>query len=112
MAPELYTYYFQIDGVRSVDQNNPFIVRDVATLMNIFIIDGKQADLYKVNDIPHGSVTRRWYDSPGLGMDRRVTIYTPPGYESSGDKYPVLYLLHGAGGDEEAWCTLGSYNFV
>jgi len=107
LAPELYTYYFQIDGVRSVDQNNPFIVRDVATLMNIFIIDGKQADLYKVNDIPHGSVTRRWYDSPGLGMDRRVTIYTPPGYESSGDKYPVLYLLHGAGGDEEAWCTLG-----
>jgi len=107
LAPELYTYYFQIDGVRSVDQNNPFIIRDVATLMNIFIIDGEQADLYKVNDIPHGSVTRRWYDSPGLGMDRRVTIYTPPGYESSGDKYPVLYLLHGAGGDEEAWCTLG-----
>lgn len=107
LAPELYTYYFQMDGVRSVDQNNPFIIRDVATLMNIFIIDGEQADLYKVNDIPHGSVTRRWYDSPGLGMDRRVTIYTPPGYESSGDKYPVLYLLHGAGGDEEAWCTLG-----
>jgi enterochelin esterase family protein len=60
-----------------------------------------------VNDIPHGSLTRRWYNSPGLDKDRRITIYTPPGYEKSKDKYPVLYLLHGAGGDEEAWITLG-----
>ncbi|MFV0590452.1 MAG: esterase [Draconibacterium sp.] len=107
LTPELYTYYFLIDGVRSVDQNNPFIIRDVASLMNIFIIDGEQADLYKVNDVPHGSLTRRWYNSPGLGMDRRITIYTPSGYETSKEKYPVLYLLHGAGGDEEAWVTLG-----
>lgn len=107
LASELYAYWFIIDGVRSVDQNNPFLVRDVASIMNIFIIGGGQADLYKVNDIPHGTVAKRWYDSPGLGMDRRITIYTPPGYESSREKYPVLYLLHGAGGDEEAWTTLG-----
>ena len=49
----------------------------------------------------------RWYDSPGNKMDRRLTIYTPPGYEKSNEKYPVLYLLHGAGGDEEAWIALG-----
>src|SRR5690606_17852862 len=55
----------------------------------------------------HGTVARRWYDSPGLKMDRRLTIYTPPGYEESKDKFPVLYLLHGAGGDEEAWIALG-----
>jgi len=79
----------------------------VANVMNIFIIGGGQADLYKVNDVPHGTVARRWYDSPGLNMDRRITIYTPPGYESGKEKYPVLYLLHGAGGDEEAWTTLG-----
>ncbi len=107
LAPELYSYSFNIDGVSAVDQNNPFLVRDVASIMNIFIIGGGQADLYEVNDIPHGTVARRWYDSPGLGMDRRITIYTPPGYETSKDKYPVLYLLHGAGGDEEAWITLG-----
>ena len=84
-----------------------FIVRDVASVTNIFIIGGGYADLYKVNDIPHGTVAKRWYDSPGLGMDRRITIYTPPGYETGKEKYPVLYLLHGAGGDEEAWATLG-----
>ena len=60
-----------------------------------------------MNKVPHGTVARRWYNSPGLGMERRLTIYTPAGYENSGKRYPVLYLLHGAGGDEEAWIALG-----
>lgn len=107
LGPELYNYSFIIDGFTTTDPNNPFLIRDVASVTNIFIIGGGHADLYKTNDIPHGSVTRRWYDSPGLGMDRRITIYTPPGYENSTEMYPVLYLLHGAGGDEEAWISLG-----
>lgn len=107
LEPELYSYSIIIDGFRTTDPNNPFIVRDVASVMNIFIIGGGQADLYKVNNVPHGTVARRWYESPSLDKTRRLTIYTPPGYENSSEKYPVLYLLHGAGGDEEAWITLG-----
>ncbi len=107
LGSELYSYSFSVDGLRTTDPNNPFLIRDVASVTNIFIVGGGQADLYKVNDIPHGTIAKRWYDSPGLGMDRRITIYTPPGYESSNEKYPVLYLLHGAGGDEEAWISLG-----
>ncbi|NVJ87384.1 MAG: esterase [Algoriphagus sp.] len=107
LNPELYNYSFIIDGFKTTDPNNPFLIRDVASSTNIFIIGGGHADLFKTNDIPHGTVARRWYDSPGLGMDRRITIYTPPGYEKSSEKYPVLYLLHGAGGDEEAWISLG-----
>ncbi len=107
LGSELYSYSFSVDGLKTTDPNNPFLIRDVASVTNIFIIGGGQADLYKVNDIPHGTIAKRWYDSPGLGMDRRITIYTPPGYESSNEKYPVLYLLHGAGGDEEAWISLG-----
>jgi enterochelin esterase family protein len=107
LGPELYNYAFLIDGFRTTDPNNPFLIRDVASSTNIFIMGGGHAELYKTNDIPHGSVTRRWYDSPGLGMDRRITVYTPPGYEKSTEDYPVLYLLHGAGGDEEAWISLG-----
>ncbi len=108
LNPELYNYSFVVDGLSSIDPNNPFLIRDVASVTNIFIIGGEQADLYKVNDLPHGTVARRWYDSPGLGMDRRLTVYTPPGYEANAKtKYPVLYLLHGAGGDEEAWIELG-----
>ena len=107
LDPELYSYSFQVDGVKTIDPSNPFLNRDVASVTNIFIVGGDQADLYKVNDVPHGTVSRRWYDSSGLGMDRRLTIYTPPGYENSKENYPVLYLLHGAGGDEEAWIALG-----
>lgn len=107
LSPELYSYSFTVDGLRMSDPNNPFLIRDVASVTNVFIVGGPQADLYMVKDIAHGSVSRRWYDSPGLGMDRRITIYTPPGYESNKAMYPVLYLLHGAGGDEEAWIALG-----
>jgi enterochelin esterase family protein len=107
LESELYSYSFILDGFSTADPNNPFLNRDVASVTNIFIIGGTPGDLYEVNDIPHGTVTKRWYDSPGLNMDRRLTVYTPAGYENSKEKYPVLYLLHGAGGDEEAWTTLG-----
>lgn len=107
LGPELYGYSFIIDGFTTTDPNNPFLIRDVASVTNILIVGAGQADYYRVKDVPHGTVARRWYDSPGLGMDRRLTIYTPPGYETSTEKYPVLYLLHGAGGDEEAWIALG-----
>ncbi len=107
LEPELYGYSFMIDSFRTLDPNNPFVSRDVAILTNIFMIGGGEAELYEVNAVPHGSVVRRWYNSPGIDMERRLTIYTPPGYENSVLRYPVLYLLHGAGGDEEAWGELG-----
>ena len=105
--PDIYTYNFLVDGVKAFDPNNVYTVRDVASVMNILFVDGPQSDLYKVKDVPHGTVSKRWFPSAGLKMDRRITIYTPPGYENSKEKYPVLYLLHGVGGDEEAWMTLG-----
>ncbi|MEB2785926.1 alpha/beta hydrolase-fold protein [Algoriphagus persicinus] len=107
LSPELYSYSFIVDDLKTTDPSNPFLIRDVASVTNVFIVGEGQAALYRVKDVPHGTVARRWYDSPGLGMDRRLTIYTPPGYEQSDEKLPVLYLLHGAGGDEEAWIALG-----
>lgn len=107
LASDLYSYSFTVDGLRNTDPNNVYMIRDVATVTNVFIVGGGKADLYKVNNVPHGTVARRWYDSPSLGMKRRITVYTPAGYESSKQKYPVLYLLHGMGGDEEAWINLG-----
>ncbi|MTK53007.1 esterase [Paludibacter sp.] len=107
LAPELYSYSFLIDGCKVTDPSNVYMIRDVASVTSVFIIGGGRADLCKVNAVPHGSVTRRWYQSPSLGLTRRITIYTPPGYEESKANYPVLYLLHGMGGDEEAWIALG-----
>ena len=107
LASELYNYNFIVDRLQITDPSNVYQVRDVASVMNVFLIDGGKADLYKVNVVPHGTVSKVWYDSPTLGMKRRMTVYTPAGYEDSTDRYPVLYLLHGMGGDEEAWSTLG-----
>lgn len=107
LKPELYSYSFIVDGLRMNDPANVYLIRDVSTLTNVFIIGGDRADFYKVNPVPHGTVFRIWYDSPALGLERRMTVYTPVGYETSGKRYPVLYLLHGMGGDEEAWISLG-----
>lgn len=107
LKPELYSYSFIVDGLRMNDPANIYLIRDVATLTNVFIIGGDRADLYKVNQVPHGTVSRTWYNSPTLGMERRMTVYTPAGYETDGKRYPVFYLLHGMGGDEEAWISLG-----
>ena len=111
MPSDLYTYSFMVDGVRTIDPNNVYTNRDVATVTNMFITPSPSGlgDLYSVHDVPHGTVLRTWYPSPTNGEPavRRVTIYTPPGYETSGETYPVLYLLHGIGGDEEAWITQG-----
>ena len=76
------------------------------------MIPGEKSDLYSVNDVPHGIVQKVWYPSPTLELNRRMYVYTPPGYLESDIKYPVLYLLHGAGGDEEAWTTLGKANNI
>lgn len=107
LAPELYSYSFTVDGMKTHDPANVYMIRDVASVTNVFLIGGERADLYKVNNVPHGTVAKVWYDSPSLGLSRRMTVYTPAGYETSGRRYPVFYLLHGMGGDEEAWEQLG-----
>ena len=107
LASELYSYSLIVDGVKVIDPNNVYMIRDVASVTSVFIIGGGRADLYRVNDVSHGTVARRWYQSPKLNMTRRITVYTPPDYETGNAKYPVFYLLHGAGGDEEAWIALG-----
>jgi len=107
LKPELYSYSFVVDGFKTTDPNNVYLIRDVASVTNVFLIGGGRADLYKVNNVAHGTVARRWYNCPTLNMTRRLTVYTPAGYEASKNNYPVLYLLHGMGGDEEAWIALG-----
>ena len=108
LPSELYSYNFLVDGIKVLDPNDVFMNRDVVNITNIFIVGGQPGDLYQVNKVPHGTVSRVWYNSPTLQMKRRMTVYTPAGYEDNKSmKYPVLYLLHGMGGDEEAWMALG-----
>jgi enterochelin esterase-like enzyme len=108
LKPELYGYTITVDGVSGIDPNNVQERRDGTRYQSFFIIPGPESDLYfQKNGIPHGTVSKVWYNSPVLGMDRRVYVYTPAGYEGGTLKYPVFYLLHGAGGDEDAWTNMG-----
>lgn len=109
LSPELYSYSFTVDGQRIIDPANSYVNRDISTLSNIFIITHSANDkghLYQMNDVRHGTVSRVWYDSPTLGQQRRMTVYLPAAYDGK-RKFPVMYLLHGHGGDETAWGDLG-----
>jgi len=107
LKPEYYNYYFSVDGIRTIDPSNPLIVRDGVRYASVLVIPGRESELYTVKNVPHGNLTKEWYNSPTLKMDRRMYVYTPAGYNKNLDKYPVLYLHHGGGGDEDAWATMG-----
>jgi len=107
LEPEFYGYSFSVDGVQVLDPANPQIKRDGTRNASVLMVPGEESDLYMIKDVPHGTLSKVWYDSPTLEMKRLMYVYTPAGYENSNEKYPVLYLLHGGGGDEDAWTTLG-----
>jgi enterochelin esterase family protein len=107
LEPEIYTYNFIVDGVSVNDPVNFKVQRDGTRYLNMVFIPGERSAVY--NEAAHrGTLTTLWYDSAQLGLNRRMIVYTPYGYEDSKKtKYPVLYLLHGGGGDEEAWTSMG-----
>jgi enterochelin esterase family protein len=105
---EIYTYNFVVDGVSVNDPQNVLVQRDGTRYLSMFIAPGARTENYGESASKHGTVSHPWYESKVLGMPRRLTVYTPYGYEANPKKkYPVLYLLHGAGGDEEAWISMG-----
>lgn len=105
-ASELYTYNFIVDGLTVNDSNNVFLQRDGTRYLSVLLVPGDLTrNYFEANK--HGNLKKIWYDSPTIGKNRRMYVYTPYEYETSTQSYPVLYLLHGAGGDEDAWSTMG-----
>ncbi len=104
--PEIYTYNFIVDGLTVNDANNITMQRDGNRYMSVLLVPGELTENY-FEATEHGDLNKIWYDSPTLGIERRMFVYTPYGYDTSGKDYPVLYLLHGGGGDEDAWSTMG-----
>jgi enterochelin esterase family protein len=107
LSPEIYAYNFYVDGVAALDPGDAHSRRDGMRLGSTFVVPGPRSDPYTVKPIPHGTVSQIWYSSPSLKLARRTYIYTPPGYEGGSKRYPVLYLLHGGLGDEDAWSSNG-----
>ena len=111
LAPDFYTYTFTVDGVRTVDPANTWIKPGALRIQNMFAVPGEEMAFADSRSVSHEDVRIVWYDSPTTRSVRRMHIYTPPGYESSNEAYPVLYLIHG-GDDDAAWHTIGRAGFI
>jgi enterochelin esterase-like enzyme len=114
LGEQLWGYSFNVDGVKVMDPGNGEYERDGQRYDNLLMITGPASEMWTFNpDVPHGAVTSVWYPSPILKeKERRMYVYTPPGYFTGKAKYPVLYLLHGGGGDEDAWVNMGRANII
>jgi enterochelin esterase family protein len=108
--PGAYRYNFNIDGVSTIDPRSPFISESNNNVWSLVHVPG--ADFMDTKPVPHGSIAAVTYNSTALGTFRRMHVYTPPGYERSSDRYPVFYLLHGAGDSDEAWTSVGRAGFI
>ncbi|MBK7870506.1 MAG: esterase [Saprospiraceae bacterium] len=112
VKPDMYPYSFVVDGISVADPRNSAIFPNEGFQNSIVEITGDVPLVHTIQNVPHGTVSYRYYNSPELGT-RPVVIYTPPGYEKdSKTKYPVLYLLHGTTDTEETWTKVGRANII
>jgi enterochelin esterase-like enzyme len=112
LKPDYYSYVFMVDGVRTVDPKNAMVKPGLSSLESLFMVPGEEAEFETTQGVPHGEVRTVWYESSTLGVQRRMHVYTPPGYENGTEKYPVFYLLHGGGDDDFGWSTIGRAGFI
>ncbi len=112
LSPNVYTYDFVVDGVKTFDPKNPKFKETQNGVSNLFELAGKETDYMAIRNVPHGRVESVWYPSSSLGFTRRMHVYTPPGYAALKEKLPVLYLLHGGGDNDASWTTAGRANFI
>jgi len=105
-----YRYVFGVNGVTVVDSRNPATSQTNTTVYSLAVVPG--SDVFDTKNVPHGAVASVYYNSTALGGIRRAHVYTPPGYETSRDRYPVFYLLHGAGDVDDSWSSVGRAGFI
>jgi enterochelin esterase family protein len=110
---DIYEYRFIVDDIPVADPNNPWAKPSERPNTSIVDIPADRPSLFDAQNIPHGSVSMRWYWSEPLGVLRRMLVYTPPDYDFEPNRaYPVLYLLHGTSDTEETWVSAGRANFI
>lgn len=104
LKPNLYEYYFNIDGFRSIDTgtNAPKPQRQVNT--SLILVPGSILD---TRNVPHGDLRLVTLHSKALNSERQMHVYTPPGYTDASKPLPVVYLYHGFGDTVASWVTQG-----
>ena len=111
LAPEIYSYAYEIDGAPMVDPRNPD-VKVWLQLNSLVEVPGDPPRLHEVQNVPHGVVHMHTYRSKALDLTRELYVYTPPGYEPGGAALPVVYLLHGNGDLADAWTSVGRAHVI
>jgi len=113
LAPDIYTYAFNVDGAIALDPRNANTKYGYGNFGPVSVVEvpGEGPQFYDTRPVPHGEVRIRPYISKTLGLSRTVWVYTPPNYEKGGN-FPVLYLLHGAGDIESGWTLIGRANNI
>ncbi len=115
VKPNLYTYDFNVDGLKIFDPKNAQFKESNNGFSNLFEVKGTENDYQTLKDVPHGKVEKVLYKSSALnGITRRLHVYLPPNYDeiSKKEKLPVLYLLHGGGDNDASWTTAGRANLI
>jgi len=114
LEPEMYVYFFLVDGVRLTDPANPQVKIGyvTSTTTSLLTVAGDTPAFYDVQDVPHGEIRTVLYQSRSNGVTRELTVYVPPGYDQSRARYPVLYLLHGFANDHHSWHRYGRANDI
>jgi enterochelin esterase-like enzyme len=107
LRPEFWIYSFSVNGVATLDPRNINTRRNGPRTENTLLVPGPESADYMATAVPHGTVSLQWYASARGDVNRRAYVYTPAGYEKGIERYPVLYLLHGGSGDEDAWFSCG-----
>jgi len=110
VEPGAYRYNFNIDGVATIDPRSPATSESNTNVWSVVYVPG--SDFMDTKDVPHGAVSALSYYSTALSAWRRLHVYTPPGYETGNQKYPIFYLLHGAGDSDDSWTSVGRANFI
>jgi enterochelin esterase-like enzyme len=105
-----YRYTFNVDGVPTIDPRNPATSESNSNVWSLVYVPG--SEWMDTKNVPHGAVASTTYYSTALSRFRRMHIYTPPGYENGKGKYPVFYLLHGAGDCDDSWTSVGRAGFI
>jgi enterochelin esterase-like enzyme len=112
VVPGFHYYALIVDGVRVNDPASDVFFGTGKPTSGIEIPEAG-VDFYRTKEVPHGEVRSRWYNSRVTGKTRHIMVYTPPSYDSNPQqRFPVLYLQHGAGEDETGWTRQGHANFI
>lgn len=110
LVPGAYRYNFSVDGITTVDPRNSAVSESLSSVSSLVVVPG--SEYFDTKEVPHGAVASITYYSTALKKFRRMHVYTPPGYEKSSEKYPVFYLLHGAGDNDDCWTSVGRAGFI